>query len=175
MGKYEMGRTLGEGHFGKVKLARHADTGRTFAIKILDRSKILSLRIDDQVPIYVLLCPFRISIQSAGRPSSSTDSFIRWLPGVGRLEGRSGRSSCSSTQMSSACTRCVACACACHTKPQPPLLLIVHSLPWFISCWSGCFSSFHFQLDYQFFVWTRRISDPVGCHDARNELTCSAP
>lgn len=49
MGKYEMGRTLGEGHFGKVRLARHADTGRAFAIKILDRQRILAMKIDDQV------------------------------------------------------------------------------------------------------------------------------
>ena len=49
MGKYEMGRALGEGHFGKVKLARHADTGRTFAIKILDRQRILAMKINEQV------------------------------------------------------------------------------------------------------------------------------
>jgi 5'-AMP-activated protein kinase catalytic alpha subunit len=49
LGRYEIGRTLGEGNFGKVKYARHIGTGGHFAIKILDRSKILSLRIDDQV------------------------------------------------------------------------------------------------------------------------------
>lgn len=51
MGKYEMGRTLGEGHFGKVKLARHTDTGRTFAIKILDRQRILAMKINEQVRV----------------------------------------------------------------------------------------------------------------------------
>ncbi|CAO2173937.1 unnamed protein product [Urochloa humidicola] len=49
LGRYEIGRTLGEGNFGKVKHARHHDTGAHFAIKILDRSKILSLRFDDQI------------------------------------------------------------------------------------------------------------------------------
>uniref|UniRef100_A0A0A9EY94 CIPK1 n=1 Tax=Arundo donax TaxID=35708 RepID=A0A0A9EY94_ARUDO len=49
LGRYEIGRTLGEGNFGKVKYARHLATGGHFAIKILDRSKILSLRIDDQI------------------------------------------------------------------------------------------------------------------------------
>ncbi|OEL22856.1 CBL-interacting protein kinase 21, partial [Dichanthelium oligosanthes] len=49
MGKYEMGRTLGEGHFGKVRLARHAETGRAFAIKILDRQRILAMKIDEQI------------------------------------------------------------------------------------------------------------------------------
>ncbi|GJN10893.1 hypothetical protein PR202_ga29034 [Eleusine coracana subsp. coracana] len=49
MGKYEMGRTLGEGHFGKVKLARHSETGHPFAIKILDRHRILAMKIDEQI------------------------------------------------------------------------------------------------------------------------------
>jgi serine/threonine protein kinase len=49
MGKYEMGRTLGEGHFGKVKLARHSETGQAFAIKILDRQRILAMKINEQI------------------------------------------------------------------------------------------------------------------------------
>lgn len=49
LGRYEIGRTLGEGNFGKVKYARHLATGAHFAVKILDRNKILSLRFDDQV------------------------------------------------------------------------------------------------------------------------------
>ncbi|KAM0827528.1 hypothetical protein ACQ4PT_068145 [Festuca glaucescens] len=49
LGRYEIGRTLGEGNFGKVKYARHLATGAHFAVKILDRSKILSLRFDDQI------------------------------------------------------------------------------------------------------------------------------
>ncbi|GJN36126.1 hypothetical protein PR202_gb24964 [Eleusine coracana subsp. coracana] len=46
-----MGRTVGEGSFGKVKHARHRGTGAHFAVKILDRARILALRIDDQVPL----------------------------------------------------------------------------------------------------------------------------
>ncbi|CAA6663664.1 unnamed protein product [Spirodela intermedia] len=42
--KYELGKTLGEGNFGKVKYARHVETGRAFAIKILDKQRILSSR-----------------------------------------------------------------------------------------------------------------------------------
>jgi 5'-AMP-activated protein kinase, catalytic alpha subunit len=49
LGAYEMGRTLGEGSFGKVKLARHRATGVHFAVKVLDRARILTLRIHDQV------------------------------------------------------------------------------------------------------------------------------
>lgn len=49
LGAYEIGRTVGEGSFGKVKQARHRATGAHFAVKILDRARILALRIDDQV------------------------------------------------------------------------------------------------------------------------------
>ncbi|KAM0848508.1 hypothetical protein ACQ4PT_054344 [Festuca glaucescens] len=50
LGAYQLGRTLGEGSFGKVKHARRRATGEHFAVKILERSKVLSLRgADDQV------------------------------------------------------------------------------------------------------------------------------
>ncbi|KAM0947548.1 putative protein kinase CAMK-CAMKL-CHK1 family [Dioscorea sansibarensis] len=49
LGKYELGKTLGEGNFGKVKYARCVDTGRKFAVKILDVGLILSLKIADQI------------------------------------------------------------------------------------------------------------------------------
>ncbi|RCV15407.1 hypothetical protein SETIT_3G053800v2 [Setaria italica] len=49
LGEYELGRTVGEGNFGKVKLARHRGTGAHFAVKILDRARVLSQRIGDQI------------------------------------------------------------------------------------------------------------------------------
>ncbi|CAH9129593.1 unnamed protein product [Cuscuta epithymum] len=49
LGKYELGRTLGEGNFGKVKFARHLDSGQPFAVKILEKSRITDLQINDQI------------------------------------------------------------------------------------------------------------------------------
>ncbi|KAG2616249.1 CBL-interacting protein kinase 17-like isoform X1 [Panicum virgatum] len=49
LGAYELGRTVGEGNFGKVKQARHRGTGALFAVKILDRARVLSQRIADQI------------------------------------------------------------------------------------------------------------------------------
>ncbi|CAN4107108.1 unnamed protein product [Withania somnifera] len=49
LGKYEVGKTLGEGNFGKVKYATHVDSGKSYAIKILDKSRILDLRSTDQI------------------------------------------------------------------------------------------------------------------------------
>ena len=49
LGKYELGRILGEGNFGKVKFAKNIETGQSFAVKILEKKKILNLKITDQV------------------------------------------------------------------------------------------------------------------------------
>ncbi|KAG4957087.1 hypothetical protein JHK85_043467 [Glycine max] len=49
LGKYELGKTLGEGNFGKVKLARDTHSGKLFAVKILDKSKIIDLNNTDQI------------------------------------------------------------------------------------------------------------------------------
>ncbi|XWS35945.1 hypothetical protein CRYUN_Cryun20dG0040200 [Craigia yunnanensis] len=40
VGKYELGRTLGEGSFAMVKFAKNVETGECVAIKILDRDHI---------------------------------------------------------------------------------------------------------------------------------------
>lgn len=49
MGKYMIGRTLGEGGFGTVKFARHVATGEPFAIKILERHSVLARKFHNQV------------------------------------------------------------------------------------------------------------------------------
>ncbi|XP_073313352.1 CBL-interacting serine/threonine-protein kinase 1-like [Primulina huaijiensis] len=49
LGKYEFGRTLGEGNFAKVKFARHVDSDRPFAIKILEKNTILDLKLTHQI------------------------------------------------------------------------------------------------------------------------------
>ncbi|CAK7345320.1 unnamed protein product [Dovyalis caffra] len=41
VGRYELGRTLGEGTFAKVKFARNIETKENVAIKILDKEKVL--------------------------------------------------------------------------------------------------------------------------------------
>lgn len=49
VGKYDLGKTLGEGTFAKVKLARHIETGQEVAIKILDKEKILKHKMVEQI------------------------------------------------------------------------------------------------------------------------------
>jgi 5'-AMP-activated protein kinase catalytic alpha subunit len=49
LGQYELGRTLGEGNFKKVKFAKNIETGQSFVVKILQKNKIIHLNITDQV------------------------------------------------------------------------------------------------------------------------------
>ncbi|XP_021746232.1 CBL-interacting protein kinase 33-like isoform X2 [Chenopodium quinoa] len=49
VGKYELGRTIGEGTFAKVKFARDSQTGDPVAIKILDREKVLKHKMSEQI------------------------------------------------------------------------------------------------------------------------------
>lgn len=49
IGKYEVGRTIGEGTFAKVKYARNSETGESVAIKILDKNAVLKHKMAEQV------------------------------------------------------------------------------------------------------------------------------
>ncbi|GMN40200.1 hypothetical protein TIFTF001_009435 [Ficus carica] len=60
VGKYEIGRTIGEGTFAKVKFAQNTETGESVAMKVLDRSTIIRHKMVDQVlasrtKIYIIL------------------------------------------------------------------------------------------------------------------------
>lgn len=49
VGKYELGRTLGEGTFGKVKYAINTETNEAVAIKILDKESIQKQNMGNQI------------------------------------------------------------------------------------------------------------------------------
>ncbi|KAJ6857203.1 hypothetical protein NC651_038795 [Populus alba x Populus x berolinensis] len=49
IGKYRLGRTIGEGTFAKVKLAVDSTDGRPVAIKIMDKKKVMQSHLKDQV------------------------------------------------------------------------------------------------------------------------------
>ena len=58
VGKYEVGRTIGEGTFAKVKFAQNTETGESVAMKVLDRSTIIMHKMADQVTILLFLSVF---------------------------------------------------------------------------------------------------------------------
>uniref|UniRef100_A0A0D9VTE5 non-specific serine/threonine protein kinase n=1 Tax=Leersia perrieri TaxID=77586 RepID=A0A0D9VTE5_9ORYZ len=49
VGKYELGRTIGEGTFGKVRFAKNTENDEPVAIKILDKEKVQKNRLAEQI------------------------------------------------------------------------------------------------------------------------------
>ncbi|GAA0140471.1 hypothetical protein Leryth_020070 [Lithospermum erythrorhizon] len=49
VGKYEVGRTIGEGTYAKVKFAQNTETGESVAMKVLDRTTIIKHKMVDQI------------------------------------------------------------------------------------------------------------------------------
>lgn len=90
VGKYELGKTLGEGTFAKVKFARHVETGESVAIKILDKEKILRHKMIGQVMSFDWLSCFFFLYFVPIMSSSRICLLIPCLPfGLSRLNGKS--------------------------------------------------------------------------------------
>jgi 5'-AMP-activated protein kinase catalytic alpha subunit len=51
---YNMGRTIGTGSFGKVKIAEHILTGHKVAVKILNRHKISTMGMEEKGAAHVI-------------------------------------------------------------------------------------------------------------------------
>lgn len=49
VGKYDVGETIGEGTFAKVKAAVNTETGGSVAIKVLEKNTILEHKMVHQV------------------------------------------------------------------------------------------------------------------------------
>lgn len=49
VGKYDLGRTIGEGTFAKVKVAQSTENGKSVAIKVIAKSTILKHKMVDQI------------------------------------------------------------------------------------------------------------------------------
>jgi serine/threonine protein kinase len=62
VGKYEVGRTIGEGTFAKVKFAQNTETGESVAMKVLDKETVLKHKMVDQVLFVFLFGIFPLSL-----------------------------------------------------------------------------------------------------------------
>lgn len=61
IGKYEVGRTIGEGTFAKVKFARNSETGDSVAIKIMAKTTILQHRMVEQVHLFLFCSSLKVT------------------------------------------------------------------------------------------------------------------
>lgn len=54
IGKYHLGRTIGEGTFAKVKMAVDSTTGHHVAIKIIDKHMVMQSNLEYQVNFHLV-------------------------------------------------------------------------------------------------------------------------
>ena len=76
---YRMGKTLGIGSFGKVKVAEHLLTGHKVAIKILNRRKIKAMDMDEKGAPDINSQPLGAFACSCGPRGQQPDSRRRSL------------------------------------------------------------------------------------------------
>ena len=55
VGKYEVGKTIVQGTFAKVRYAKDIETGESVALKILDKDKLLKTKMSEQVKFTFLI------------------------------------------------------------------------------------------------------------------------
>ena len=55
IGKYQLGRTIGEGTFSKVKLAVNGNNGQKVAIKVIDKHMVLENNLKNQANLTPVL------------------------------------------------------------------------------------------------------------------------
>lgn len=79
IGTYKLGRTLGVGSFGKVKLGVHQPTGKHVAIKILSRDKLRAQQMEDKLRREVRIlrsCTHRHIIRLYEVIETTTDIYV---------------------------------------------------------------------------------------------------
>lgn len=82
VGKYEIGRTIGEGTFAKVKFARNSETGEPVALKILDKEKVLKHKMAEQVSLLDITCSIVCFALSLRSPSCAFYFFFMLFIGL---------------------------------------------------------------------------------------------
>ncbi|OBZ90109.1 Serine/threonine-protein kinase KIN4 [Choanephora cucurbitarum] len=85
LGPFLLLKTIGVGEFGKVKLARHIQTGQIVAIKLVKRENIDSSQLDKiQTEINILKTlnhPYIVKLLSVNETSSSIGMVLEYAPG----------------------------------------------------------------------------------------------
>merc|ERR1712019_173562 len=79
-------KTLGTGSFGRVMLVRHKDSGKYFAMKILDKSKVVKLKqvehtLNEKRILSAVNFPFLVSMEYAFKDNSYLYMVLHYIPG----------------------------------------------------------------------------------------------
>jgi 5'-AMP-activated protein kinase catalytic alpha subunit len=86
IGDYMVGRKLGTGSFGEVRLAQHGRTGHEVAVKILNRKRISSLNMGEKVMreiniLKLFMHPHIIRLYEVIETSAEIFLFVEYAPG----------------------------------------------------------------------------------------------
>lgn len=79
-------KTLGTGSFGRVMLVRHKDSAKYFAMKILDKTKVVKLKqvehtLNEKRILSAVNFPFLVSMEYAFKDNSYLYMVLHYIPG----------------------------------------------------------------------------------------------
>ncbi|KAK4805921.1 hypothetical protein QYF61_021485 [Mycteria americana] len=84
--QFERIRTLGTGSFGRVMLVRHKDTGHHYAMKILDKQKVVKLKqiehtLNEKRILQAVTFPFLVRLEYSFKDNSNLYMVMEYIPG----------------------------------------------------------------------------------------------
>lgn len=86
-GQYKLGDTIGEGQFGKVKVAEHTTTRQKVALKILSNQKIDRASLQREIDVQRLVShPYVVKLHDVIETESITAIALEFVPGGDLLE-----------------------------------------------------------------------------------------